>query len=72
MNIRANKVIGITYIINNNMKGDVASILLNTCREALKRNVDKKFMNPTYSKSDIPIPGEWILVTTYNAKSGPI
>ena len=58
MNVRANKVIGITYIISNNMKGDVAGILLDICREALKRNIDKKFMNPTYSKSDILIPGE--------------
>ena len=71
MNVRANKVIGITCIIGNDMKGDVAGILLDTCREALKRNVDKKFMNPTYSKSDIPIPGEWTLATAYDAKSGP-
>jgi hypothetical protein len=58
MNIRANKIIGITYIISNNIKSDVANILLNTYREALKRNIDKKFINPTYSKSDILIPGE--------------
>ena len=58
MNIRANKVIGITYIISNNMKGDVADILLDICREALKRNIDKKFMNPIYLKSDILILGE--------------
>jgi hypothetical protein len=44
---------------------------LDTCREALKRNVDKKFMNPTYPQSDIPIPGEWTLATAYDAKSGP-
>jgi hypothetical protein len=44
---------------------------LDTCREALKRNVDKKFMNPTFPNSDIPIPGEWTLATAYDAKSGP-
>jgi hypothetical protein len=58
MNIRANKVIGITYIISNNIKGDVAGILLNIYRKALKRNIDKKFINPTYLKSNISILGE--------------
>ena len=29
-------------------------------------------MNPTYSKSDILIPGEWILATGYDVKTGPL
>ena len=49
----------------------MAALLLNTCREALQRNVDKKFMNPTFSESDIPIPGEWALATGYDVKTGP-
>jgi hypothetical protein len=67
----ANKVLGVTYIIGNDVKGDIATLLLHTCQEALKRNVDKKFMNPTYPHSDIPIPGEWTLATGYDVKSGP-
>ena len=46
-------------------------MLLNTCQETLKRNVDKKFMNPTFAESDIPIPGEWTLATGYDIKTGP-
>ena len=46
-------------------------MLLNTCQETLKRNVDKKFMNPTFSESDIPIPGEWTLATGYDIKTRP-
>jgi len=49
----------------------VAALLLNTCQEALKRNINKKFINPTYSESDIPIPGEWTLATGYDTKTGP-
>ena len=71
MNVRANHIPGITCVIGNDVKGDVAALLLDTCREALKRNVDKKFMDPTYPQSDIPIPGEWTLATGYDAKSGP-
>ena len=40
------------------MKRDMAALLLNICREALKRNIDKKFINPIYSRSDIPIPSQ--------------
>jgi hypothetical protein len=58
MNVRANKVLGITYIVDNNIKGDIANILLSTYREALKRNIDKKFINLIYPRSDILIPGE--------------
>ena len=60
LNVRANCLSGITCTISNDAEGDVAVLLLNTCQEALKRNVDKKFMNPTYSESDILIPGEWM------------
>lgn len=28
-------------------------------------------MTPTYPESDIEIPGEWTLATSYDAKSGP-
>src|SRR2546423_14592725 len=51
--------------------GDIATLLLNECRDALKRNVDKKFMTPTYPGSDVEIPGEWTLATGYDVKSGP-
>jgi hypothetical protein len=71
LNVRANNLLGITCAIGNDVKGDVAALLLDTCREALKRNVDKKFMNPTYPRSDIPIPGQWTLATGYDTKSGP-
>jgi hypothetical protein len=71
LNVLANHVPGITCAIGNDVKGDVAALLLDTCREALKRNVDKKFMDPTYPQSDIPIPGEWTLATAYDARSGP-
>jgi hypothetical protein len=54
----ANKVLGVTCIIGNNVKGDIATLLLYTCQEAFKRNVDKKFMNPIYPHSNISIPGE--------------
>ena len=33
-------------------------LLLNTYQEALKRNIDKKFINLIFSKSDIFIPSE--------------
>ena len=71
LNVRANCLSGITCTISNDAEGDVAALLLNTCQEALKRNVDKKFMNPTYSESDILIPGEWTLATGYDVKTGP-
>ena len=28
-------------------------------------------MNPIFSKSDILIPGEWVLATGYDVKTGP-
>ena len=71
LNVRANGFLGIIYTISNDAEGDVAALLLNTYQEALKRNVDKKFMNPTFSESDIPIPGEWTLATGYDIKTGP-
>ena len=36
----------------------------------LKRNIDKKFINPIYFKSDIPILSKWILITNYDTKIG--
>jgi hypothetical protein len=71
MNVGANRAIGITCVIGNDVKGDIATLLLNECRDALKRNVDKKFMTPTYPGSDAEIPGEWTLATGYDVKSGP-
>jgi hypothetical protein len=53
-----NKVLGVTCIIGNDVKGDIVTLLLYTCQKALKRNVDKKFINPIYPYSDIPISGE--------------
>src|SRR2546430_11883943 len=47
------------YTISNDAIGDMATLLLNTYQEAFKRNIDKKFINPIYFKSDIPILGEW-------------
>ena len=40
------------------MEGDVAALLLNTYREVFKRNIDKKFINPIFFKSDILILSE--------------
>jgi hypothetical protein len=54
----ANKVLGVTYIISNNVKEDITTLLLYTYQEALKRNVDKKFINPIYPYSNIPIPNK--------------
>ena len=33
------------YIISNNVKEDIAALLLNTYQEMLKYNINKKFMN---------------------------
>ena len=43
-------------------------VLLDKCRRA---NV-KSFLQPTFSGSDIPIPGEWKLATSFDPKKGPI
>jgi hypothetical protein len=71
VSVRANRVIGVTCVVGNDAKGDIAALLLDECRDALKRNMDKKFMTPTYPESDVEIPGEWTLATGYDAKSGP-
>jgi hypothetical protein len=48
-------VIGVIYLIANDVKGDIVTLLLYTCRAALKRNVNKKFITPIYLESDICI-----------------
>jgi hypothetical protein len=56
-------------IISNDIKDDIITLLLEICQKALKRNVNKKFINFTFLNSDISIPDEWTLITIYNAKS---
>ena len=46
------------YIISNNVKEDIAALLLNTYQEMLKYNINKKFMNFIFFKSDIFISNE--------------
>ena len=55
LNVRANRPLSITYIINNDATKNIATLLLNTYQKALKKNVDKKFMNSIYFKSNISI-----------------
>ena len=57
------------YIIINDVEGDVAALLLNTCREVFKCNIDKKFINPIFSESNIPIPGKQVLIISYDIKT---
>jgi hypothetical protein len=42
-----------------------------TCQDAVVRNGQKKFVFPTFPGSDMPIPGEWQLATSFDAKRGP-
>ena len=51
--------------------GDITSHLVKTCQDAVVRNGQKKFVFPTFPESDIPIPGEWQLATSFDAKRGP-
>jgi len=50
----------------------MAVFLLNICREVLKCNIDKKFINPIFFKSDILILGKWVLIIGYDVKTGPL
>lgn len=66
--------IGVNCTIRNLPKnladGDITSHILKTCQDAVIRNGQKKFVFPTFPDSDIPIPGEWQLATSFDAKRG--
>ena len=51
------------------MKGNIAILLLDIYREALKRNINKKFINLIFSKSNISILNEQIFITSYDIKT---
>ena len=49
----------------------MTSHVVETCQKTVARNGEKKFVNPTFSDSDIPIPGQWQLATSFDLKRGP-
>jgi hypothetical protein len=51
--------------------GDITSHVVKTCQDAVVRNGQKKFVFPTFPESDIPIPGDWQLATSFDTKRGP-
>jgi hypothetical protein len=68
-------IIGVSCTIRNipeNLAdGDITCHVVKTCQDAVVRNGQKKFVFPTFPESEIPIPGEWQLATSFDAKRGP-
>jgi hypothetical protein len=48
-------IIEVIYLIVNDVKGDIVTLLLYIYRAALERNMDKKFITFIYLKSNICI-----------------
>jgi hypothetical protein len=46
-------IIEVIYLIVNDVKGDIVTLLLYIYRAALERNMDKKFITFIYLKSNI-------------------
>jgi len=65
-------VIGRAVEVVNKREPTPANFLISVLLEKCRRGNIKSFLQPTFSGSDTPIPGEWKLATSFDPKKGPI